>query len=338
LKVLPLTQGEIQGTLLDHPQSFLYFLHLQCTILLQLHHCFHFVVFRDFHVPHRHPDLRVPQDLLQNRHVGSGQNAPGGERVTQIVEVHGALQTHVLQNTIMGFADGPEMSTRFLGTWKDPVVGWLALPAFLQEFVHFLTHRQRTFGVLCFSTLDQDRSVEEVEIRIGHPKDFIGPHSLTKHDDRDAFEGLGGKCQIIELLFKRQNVNVWNFLRKGSHSPGGIDCDQLVIDGHVQDLLERAKFPIHRSRRHELRFASFFQVLGARGLEVLDHAPRNLIEESVLEQLQQSLEAVVVQIDRVLSQGRFDSLEERFDVFPKQWWLLVEPQTVLSLDQFSFQN
>jgi hypothetical protein len=36
---------------------------------------------RDFYVPHGHSDLRVPQDLLQNRHIGPGQDGPGSERV-----------------------------------------------------------------------------------------------------------------------------------------------------------------------------------------------------------------------------------------------------------------
>src|SRR6266436_2920778 len=103
----------------------------------------------------------------------------------------------------MGFADGPEMSTWFSWTGKNPVIPWLALPALLQEFVNFLTHRQSTFGVLCFSTDDQDRSVEEVEVRIGHPKDFIRPHPLPEHYYRHALEGLGRKRQILELLFKR---------------------------------------------------------------------------------------------------------------------------------------
>jgi hypothetical protein len=63
-----------------------------------------------------------------------------------------------------------------------------------------------------------------------------------------------------------------------------------------------------------------------------------LIEESVLKQLQKSLEAVVVQIDGVLGQGFLDSLEERLHVFPKQWWLLIGPQSIPPLNQFSFQN
>jgi len=89
--------GEIQGTLLQHPQLFLFllhlhhcFLHLHRTILLELHYRFHFVMLRDFYVPHGHSDLRVPQDLLQNRHIGPGQNGPGSERVAEIVEIDGA--------------------------------------------------------------------------------------------------------------------------------------------------------------------------------------------------------------------------------------------------------
>jgi|SRR6516225_1222315 len=109
------------------------------------------------------------------------------------------------------------MGTWFSGARKDPVVVWMALSALLQEFEHFRTYRQSTFRVLCFPTHDQDRPVEEVEVRIGHPK---------------------------------------------------------------------------------LRFASLLQFLGSNGLEVLDHALRDLIEESVLEQLQKGLEAVGHSKDR----------------------------------------
>jgi hypothetical protein len=103
----------------------------------------------------------------------------------------------------MGFSDGSDMSTWFSGARKDPVVVWMALSARLEKFENFLTHRQSTLGVLGFPTHDQDRTVEEVEIRIRHPKDFIWPHSLAEHDYRDALEGLGRMCQIVELLFKR---------------------------------------------------------------------------------------------------------------------------------------
>src|ERR1700730_892028 len=109
----------------------------------------------------------------------------------------------------MGFADGTKMDTGFPGTRKNPVVVGSFLPALLQEFKNFLTHRHSTFGVFGLPTHDQDRSVEEVEIRISHPKDFIRPHSLPEHDDGDALEGLGGMCQIVELLFERQDVHVW---------------------------------------------------------------------------------------------------------------------------------
>ena len=41
-----------------------------------------------------------------------------------------------------GFANGTKMGNGFPGTRKNPVVVELALPAFLQEFEDFLTHRQ----------------------------------------------------------------------------------------------------------------------------------------------------------------------------------------------------
>ncbi len=148
----------------------------------------------------------------------------------QIVEVDGAPQTQVLANVVMGFSDGTEMGTWFSGARKDPVVVWMALPAGLEKFENFLTHRQSTFGVLGFSTHDQDGTVEEVEVRIRHSKDFIWPHSLAEHDYRDALEGLGCKCQIVELLYERQDVNVWNILRERLHFPGGVDGDEFVID------------------------------------------------------------------------------------------------------------
>jgi hypothetical protein len=58
------------------------------------------------------------------------------------------------------------MSTWFSGARKDPVVIRFALPARLENLENFLTHGQSTFGVFGFSTHDQDRSVEEVKIRI----------------------------------------------------------------------------------------------------------------------------------------------------------------------------
>src|SRR6266849_8519590 len=176
---------------------------------------------RDFHVPHGHPDFRMPQDLLQDRHIGARQDRPGSERVAEIVEIDGAPQTQFLANVVMGFSDGPEMGTWFSGARKDPVVVWMALPVRLEKFENFLTHRQSTFGVLGFSTHDQDGTVKEVEVRIRHSKDFIWPHSLPEHDYRDALEGLGGKRQIVELLYERQDVDVWNLLRERLHFPGG---------------------------------------------------------------------------------------------------------------------
>src|ERR1700678_2738773 len=102
---------------------------------------------RDFHVTHRHPDLRMPEDLLQNGDIGPGQNGSGGKCVTQVVEVHDSAQSQVVANSIMGFADRTKVSTRFSGTRKNPVVVGSFLSAFLQEFKHLLTHRQRSYGV-----------------------------------------------------------------------------------------------------------------------------------------------------------------------------------------------
>src|SRR6266404_3836293 len=51
--------GRNSGDLLHHPHLFLCFLHLHRMIFLELHYGFHIVMLRDFHVPHRHPDLRV---------------------------------------------------------------------------------------------------------------------------------------------------------------------------------------------------------------------------------------------------------------------------------------
>jgi hypothetical protein len=87
---------------------------------------------RDFDIPHGHPDFRMPQDFLQDRHVGTRQNAPGSERVAEIVKVDSASQSQFLANIIMGFSDGPEMGTWFSGARKDPVVFWMTLPARLE--------------------------------------------------------------------------------------------------------------------------------------------------------------------------------------------------------------
>ena len=86
--------GEIQGTLLQHPHLFRFllfflhfhycFLHLRCSIRLEPYYCFRFVMLRDFHVTHCHPDFRVPENLLQNSDIGPGQNGSGGKCVTQI--------------------------------------------------------------------------------------------------------------------------------------------------------------------------------------------------------------------------------------------------------------
>src|SRR5262249_47416943 len=59
------TQGEIRGTLLRRPHPLLHLLHLLCAILLQLFYCFDLVVLGDFHVTHRHSDLRVSENSLR---------------------------------------------------------------------------------------------------------------------------------------------------------------------------------------------------------------------------------------------------------------------------------
>src|ERR1700692_299435 len=95
---------------------------------------------RDFHVTHRHPDFRMPEDLLQNRDIGPGQNGSGGKCVTQVVEVHGPAQYQVVADAIMGFADRAKMGTGLPGTRKNPVVVWSFLPTFLQKFENLLAH------------------------------------------------------------------------------------------------------------------------------------------------------------------------------------------------------
>ena len=72
----------------------------------------------------------------------------------QVVEVHDPVQSQVVADAIMGFADGTKMATGFPRTRKNPVVVGSFLSAFLQEFENFLTHRQSTFGVFGFPTLD----------------------------------------------------------------------------------------------------------------------------------------------------------------------------------------
>jgi|HubBroStandDraft_6_1064221.scaffolds.fasta_scaffold06774_5 Protein of unknown function with HXXEE motif len=106
----------------------------------------------DFHVTHRHPDLRMPKVLLQNGDIGPGQNGAGSKYVTQVVEVHGPAQSQVVADAIMGFADASKLRTLFPRTRKNPVVVGPFLPALLQEFKHLLTHRQRAFGVFGFPT------------------------------------------------------------------------------------------------------------------------------------------------------------------------------------------
>jgi hypothetical protein len=92
------------------------------------------------------------------------------------------------------------------------------LPAFLEHVVNFLAHRQSAFGILGLSAHDEDRAVDVVNIRIGHAKDFIRPHFLPEHDDGDAFERLRGNRQILELLFKRQDVDIGDSSGKGALS------------------------------------------------------------------------------------------------------------------------
>jgi hypothetical protein len=121
----------------------------------------------------------------------------------------------LVANTVMRFAHGPEMHAWFRGTGKNPIVIFVALPAFLEQIEHFLAHGQSTSGILGLSAHDEDRAIDEINVRVGHAEDFIWPHSLPEHDDGDALEGLGGKCQILELLFKRQDVDIRDFLWKG---------------------------------------------------------------------------------------------------------------------------
>src|SRR5262249_46648661 len=102
-----------------------------------------------------------------------------------------------------------------------------------------------------------------------------------------------------------------------------VVLDELVIYGHVQDLLERGQLAIHRGRRDESFFASLFQLPCAASLEVLNHASRNLIEELSPEDLHERFEAVLMNCDRLGSQGSFDPFAECFYVFLKQRWLLV---------------
>src|SRR5260221_4852558 len=131
----------------------------------------------------------------------------------------------LVANTVMRFAHGPEMHAWFRGTGKNPIVIFVALPAFLEQIEHFLAHGQSTSGILGLSAHDEDRAIDEINVRVGHAEDFIWPHSLPEHDDGDALEGLGGKCQILELLFKRQDVDIRDFLWKGFDDGAGTRAD-----------------------------------------------------------------------------------------------------------------
>src|SRR5215470_13286318 len=134
----------------------------------------------------------MPENLLQNRDIGSRQNGAGGERMTQVVQVDHAANSYALANSVMGPADTFDVVTGSYGTRKDPVFVGVLLSALLEEIEHLLAHRETAFGVSGFATDDDDGAVLEVEILIRHPKDFIGPHALAEHDDGDGLEGLTG--------------------------------------------------------------------------------------------------------------------------------------------------
>jgi len=56
----------------------------------------------------------------------------------------------LVANTVMRFAHGPEMHAWFRGTGKNPIVIFVALPAFLEQIEHFLAHGQSTSAFLVF--------------------------------------------------------------------------------------------------------------------------------------------------------------------------------------------
>src|SRR5260221_630770 len=67
----------------------------------------------------------------------------------------------LVANTVMRFAHGPEMHAWFRGTGKNPIVIFVALPAFLEQIEHFLAHGQSTSGILGLSAHDEDRAIDE---------------------------------------------------------------------------------------------------------------------------------------------------------------------------------
>ena len=60
--------------------------------------------------------------------------------MTQVVEVHNAADSHVLADTVMGFADGTQVVAGFPGTRKDPVLVGILLSALFQEIKDLLAH------------------------------------------------------------------------------------------------------------------------------------------------------------------------------------------------------
>src|ERR1700687_274527 len=109
----------------------------------------------------------------------------------------------------------------------------MTLPVLFQQFIHLLSHRKSTLGILRLSAHDQDRAVKEVDIGVGHPEYLIWPHSLPEHDDGYALEGLRRESQIFEFLLEGQNMDVWDFLWKRLYLPCGVFQDEFVVDGHV---------------------------------------------------------------------------------------------------------
>src|SRR5215469_8094450 len=113
----------------------------------------------------------MAQNLLQDCHIGAGQNGPCGKRVAKVVQIDGAPQTHLRANAIMGFPDASEVRTRFSWAGEHPLVAGVSLATLFKEGVDSLGHPQSTLRVLCLSTLNKDRAVDEIQIRICHPED-----------------------------------------------------------------------------------------------------------------------------------------------------------------------
>jgi hypothetical protein len=115
----------------------------------------------------------MTQNLLQDCHIGAGQNGPCGKRVAKVVQIDGAPQTHLRANTIMGLPNASEVRTGFSRAGEHPLVARMSLATLLKEGIHFLGHPKSTLRILCLPTLNRDRAVDEIQIRICHPGDFI---------------------------------------------------------------------------------------------------------------------------------------------------------------------